>query len=148
MITLKKISLYELPELIYLCYKGDDDLLNKYHIAKLDLETAVQSTFGMIHTASKLKKLNNYKVIYQKQPIGYATTYDGNFLYSYGIAVKFRKKNILIDWWKEIKKVLDEDFGSMLHSNNIRAVEFLIKNGMQILHEDKQNQVLTFINSR
>lgn len=148
MITLKKISLYELPELIYLCYKGDDDLLNKYHIAKLDLETAVQSTFGMIHTASRIKKISCYKVVYQKQPIGYVVTYGGNFLYSYAIAMKFRKKDILKNWWNEVKKILDEDFSSMLYSNNVRAVEFLIKNGMKVMQEDKQNQVLTFINSK
>ncbi len=143
MINLKKISLYELPELIHLSYKGDNELLQKYHIAPMDLETAIQSTFSMIHTASRLKKLNIYKVIFEKQPIGYVVTYDDNFLYSYALAPKFRKKNILIDWWHEIRKVLDSDFRTMIYSNNTRAIDFLKRQSMAIEQEDKQNQIVT-----
>jgi hypothetical protein len=106
-IRLTKISLFELPELIHLCYKNDNDLLNKYHLAPMDLGSAIESTFGMIYTASRIKKLECYKVIYLKQPIGYVVSYDnGELLYSYAIAPKFRKKDILINWWQQVKGIL------------------------------------------
>lgn len=147
MIRLAKISLYELPELIAISYQGDNDLLQKYHIAPMDLQSAIESTFGMIYSVAQMKKAYYYKVVYQKQPIGYVVTFDGNFLYSYGIAVKFRKKDILIDWWEQVKQLLDDDFGTMLYGNNYRASDFLQKQGMKITQEDKQHNVLTFINS-
>lgn len=148
MVALKRISLFDLPKLIYISYKGDSDLLNEYHIAKMDLRSAVDSTFSMIMTASKIKDLKYYKVIYERQPIGYVATYDDNFLYSYGISVNFRKKDILIDWWKQIKKILVDDFNTMIYGNNTRAIEFLKKQGMKIIQEDKEHNVLTFINSK
>lgn len=148
MIRLTKISLFELPELIHLCYKDDSDLLQKYHLAPMDLGSAIESTFGMIYTASRIKKLSNYKVLYQKQPIGYVVTYEGNFLYSYAIAPKFRKKNILIDWWHEIKKILDRDFATMVYDNNHRAVKFLEKNGMKVAARDNEKGIITLINTQ
>lgn len=148
MVSLKKISLYELPDLIYRSYDGDKLLLDKYHIQRFSLINAVQSTFSMIHTASRIKQLCIYKVVYEKQPIGYVVTYDGNFLYSYAIAVKFRKKSILADWWQQVKKVLDKDFSTMIYGNNERAINFLKRNNMEVIQEDKQNNVLTLQNSR
>lgn len=147
MIRLAKISLYELPELIAISYQGDNDLLQKYHIAPMDLQSAIESTFGMIYSTAQMKKAVCYKVIYQKKPIGYVVTFDGNFLYSYAIAVKFRKKDILISLWDRVKSILDENFSSMLYSNNTRAANWLVKSGMKLVSEDKQNNVLTFINS-
>lgn len=114
----------------------------------MDLGSAIESTFGMIYTASRIKKLSNYKVLYQKQPIGYVVTYEGNFLYSYAIAPKFRKKNILIDWWHEIKKILDRDFATMVYDNNHRAVKFLEKNGMKVAARDNEKGIITLINTQ
>jgi hypothetical protein len=124
---------------------GDDDLLLKYHLAPMSLIDAVKSTFGMIASASKIKKLTYYKVLYNKQPIGYTVTFDNN-LYSYAINKKFRKKDILVAWWNEIKETLSDNFMSMLYSNNERAKNFLIKNGMKVF--DEKDNVITFINSQ
>jgi hypothetical protein len=124
---------------------GDDDLLLKYHLAPMSLIDAVKSTFGMIASASKIKKLTYYKVLYNKQPIGYTVTFDNN-LYSYAINKKFRKKDILIAWWDEIKETLSDNFMSMLYSNNERAKNFLLKMGMKVF--DEKDNVITFINSQ
>jgi hypothetical protein len=148
MVRLTKISLFELPELIHLCYKNDDDLLQKYHLAPMDLGSAIESTFGMIYTASRIKKLSIYKVVYQKQPIGYVVTYNGDFLYSYAIAPKFRKKDILINWWQEIKSVLKKEFATMVYDWNSRAAKFLEKNGMQLAAHDTEKKILTYINTK
>lgn len=132
MMYLKKIKLHVLYDLIRIAYEDDSDLLNKYHIKKLDLMSAVDSTFKMIYDASKIEKLINYAVIYDKKPIGYVTVFkDGTCLYSYAISVKYRKKEILREWFDKVEKVLSPDFYTMLYSNNLRAAKFLEKMGLE-----------------
>ncbi len=143
MITVKKISKTKLPELVALSYKDDQELFDKYHIAKLNFDGAVVSTLGLIHDASQKMILNYYKVIYKQQPIGYFVTFEG-CLYSFGIAIKFRIKDVLIGWFESVKKVLGNHFRALLYENNTRAIDHLKKQGMKIFNIE--NNVVTLIN--
>lgn len=148
MIRLKKISLHQINDMIKLSYHNDTDLFEKYHLPLLmpiKEEDAAKVTFEMIKDASKMKQLCNYKVLYNNLPIGYVTTFDNNFLYSYAINPKYRKKDILIDWWEKVKDELDDKFQTVIYANNERAIGFLLKQKMQIL--SRKNDVITFVNN-
>lgn len=143
MISIAKISLYQLPQYIELSYVGDEDLFNKYHIAPYDLKGCVVSTLLMIKEMSLARKLDYYKVMLDKTPIGYFVTGQDD-IYSFGINIKYRKKEILVEWFEHVKKILPEQFTCMLYNNNTRAIEFLVKNGFRIV-EDSINDNVTVL---
>jgi len=145
MITIKKISKSELPKLVGISYERDEELFEKYHIGKMNFPQAVLSTLDLIDDASKQLNLSYYKVIYQKQPIGYFVTF-GNYLYSFGIAMKYRKKDILVGWFLAVKKVLGKQFRALLYENNTRAISHLEKQGMKIIDIDNETKIVTLQN--
>src|ERR1700689_1281627 len=140
MITIKKISITQLPELIELSYKGDFDLLEKFHIAKFDLIGAKVTTMMMIDLDAKKMKFDYYKIIYDKKPVGYFVV--GNkYLYSFAINIKFRTQEIHELWWRKVKDILGKEFESRLYENNTRAIRFLEKRGMIVTTHNKDNSV-------
>jgi hypothetical protein len=141
MIRFVKISKNELQELVELAYKGDQELLDKYHVGKFTLFEAVSSTMGMINEMSEQQKLTYYKVLWQKKAIGYVVVFQ-DFLYSFGVNIKFRIAEILTSWWNEIMKVLGGRFICMLFKNNTRAIEYLERRGMRILDEKEHSITL------
>lgn len=145
MITIKKISKSELPKLVAISYEKDEELFDKYHIGKMNFPQAVLSTLDLIDDASKELKLSYYKVVYQKQPIGYFVTFDG-YLYSFGISMRFRKKDILVGWFVAVKKVLGLNFRAMLYENNTRAISHLEKQGMKVIDIDQETKIVTLQN--
>lgn len=144
MITIKKISRIEVWSLVELSYQGDDDLFEKYHVAKMRFEDCVKCTIDMIEKVAREKNLVCYKIMFNKKAIGYMITFT-DFLYSYAINIKFRKKNILTEWWKQVRKIMGRQFATGLYENNTRAIEFLKKQGMQFV--GKSNDILVFINN-
>lgn len=147
MVTLKKISLPEVRKGVAIAYDGDQELFDKYHVAPCDFFHACMITLEMIRDTAKQEKLSYYKVVYKQINIGYVVIFH-DFLYSYGINPKFRKKEILIQWWAEIKKLLGKRFVTMLYENNIRALKFLEKQGMKIAQVDEANKTITLINEK
>lgn len=141
MITIKKISKTEIPSLIATAYEGDSELLDKYHSENMhgdvNFPIAVLSTLDTIDDVSKTRKLSYYKVIYQKKAIGYFVTFE-DFLYSFGINIKYRNREVLIGWFEAVKKVLGKHFRCMLYDINTRAINHLQKQGMKIVHKDEE----------
>ncbi len=144
MVRLVKISKPELLPNVAIAYEDDTELFDKYHIAKMGFMDCVVATMGMIMDASVEKDLRYYKVLYKNESVGYVVEFD-NFLYSYGINIKFRKKDILIDWWQQVKNIMGGNFMTMLYENNSRAVQFLEKNGMETMHVDKENHSIVLV---
>jgi hypothetical protein len=148
MITIKKISKTEIPSLVEMSYLGDDELINKYHPLCLDgktnMEMAIIDTLHKIHEASQEVKLNYYKVIFQKKPIGYFVTFD-NFLFSFSINKKYRTKENLIGWFTQVKKTLSKPFQCVLHTNNTRVIDHLIKQGMIRYKDNEEDKVTTLV---
>lgn len=145
MITEKKISKSELPSLVAISYENDQELFDKYHVGKMNFPTAILSTLDLIDEASREFKLSYYKVIYQKKPIGYFVIFDG-YLYSFGIAMKYRKKEILQGWFQCVKKVLPKHFRALLYENNTRAISHLEKQGMKVVDVDPETKIVTLEN--
>lgn len=139
MVYLVEISKDELPEIILFSYKGDKDLLNKYHIQKFTLKEAVKSELDSIDNISKQIEFDYFKVLYQNKSIGYVVS-SGSFLYSFAISIEYRTKNILQSWWVELKNRLGENFKCGLMSNNTRAIRYMEARGMRIEYENPLNK--------
>lgn len=138
MIKFEKISLDELKKLIYLSCENDNELAEKYHSLNLGkrgeytLEECINETFERIVDAEEEVGLDKYKVIYQGEEIGYVTLFE-DILYSYAIGMKYRTKEILPLWWKGICNLFENEFVTMIYSNNTRCLNFLLKNNMEIV---------------
>lgn len=144
MVTIKKISKPELPELIKVSYEGDIKLIQEFHPAKSDEYGTILSTVEMIEDVSKEKKCSYYKVMADKKPIGYFVVWEG-FLYSFAINIKYRTKEVLMNWWQQVKSVLGKVFQTMLYEENHRGIAFLLKQGMKI--KSKHENIVTLINN-
>lgn len=145
MVTIKKISVNELPKLIQMSYEGDNGIFKYLPGNHSHYMTSVNGELLNIYQLSKDKRLRYYKVIYQKKPIGYFVTFE-NVLYSFAINIKYRKKDILLHWWKELKKTLNKGFTCYLDEQNERAINFLQKNNMKISDKDEENKTVILIN--
>lgn len=143
MIRVTKISFGQLPRLVELAYENDQELFEKYHIKPMGLDDCVKSTMGLIEEVAQTKDLIYYKILWNNEPIGYFIIYD-NVLYSYAIAVRFRKKDILIAWWEEIKNIMPDIFATGLFENNTRAIAFLEKQGMIV--SERRDNIITLLN--
>jgi len=144
MITLKKISLNELPPLVQYSYLGDEDLFNKYFTGADNYMGCVNAQLMMIYEMGESAKMNYYKVVYQKKAIGYVVSFE-NCLYSFCINVKYRKKDVLLSWWDKLCKLMNKNFVCALYKKNERAINFLERNGMKVIEEDAENEIVTLI---
>jgi hypothetical protein len=140
-----KISKHELKNLIEIGYSGDKELLEKYHVQKFEFSQAVNSTMGMIDQQSSMCDLKYFKIVYNKKPIGYFITGFNN-LFSFAINIKYRKKDILVEWWQTVKKELGEYFDCNLFLNNTRAIKFLQKQGMKIFGIKREHNFVKLLN--
>ena len=140
----QKISFYELPQAVEVSYEGDKALLQKYHVApNMTLKQCVMETMKMIFATSKHYQLSYYKVLNEKKCIGYIVVFD-EFLYSFGLNIKSRTKEIKEAFWQEIKELLGDRFAASLYDNNFRACKYLENQGMIIITHDKENHLLIF----
>lgn len=145
MITIKKISVNELPILVKIAYDGDNDLFNKYVGNNSEYMTCVNGELMNIYELAKDKRLKYYKVCYQKKPIGYFVTFE-NCLYSFAININYRKKDILLAWWDKVKKTMNTGFGCYLYKKNERAINFLKRNRMKVVEENDEYDSVFLIN--
>lgn len=146
MVELKKISKFDLPKAVRIAYEGDAELFEKYHVGKFDLDGAVASTLNMIFQMVEWEDLemDYYSVMFNGEAIGYICTYPNN-LYSFGINKKYRKKEVLLDWWEAVKSIFNGKFITMLYPNNTRAIRFLKKMGM-VEVDGVENNCITLLN--
>ena len=86
-----------------------------------------------------------FKVVIEKgKTIGYIVFKEATLI-SFGLAIEYRQRKYLNEFFSLIKKELRGRFVCMLWSRNIRAVKFLMKNGLKIL--DTNPEVTTLIKS-
>jgi hypothetical protein len=142
MIYVKKIQLKELPELVKFSYEDDNDLFEKYHVAKMDLHRCVMSTLVMIGETARNYQLQYYKVMDNKKAIGYFIIFN-ECLYSFAINIHYRTKKVLTNWWKHVLRVLGTHFMCSLNANNSRALKFLERQGMKVISQDESLIILS-----
>lgn len=146
MITIKKISINELPKLVALSYEKDEEFFAKYHGDNSTYIACVNAELLNIYQMAEKHKMDYYKVVYMKKPIGYFVACDDICLYSFSINMRFRKKEILIKWFSEIKKQMKTGFWCCLYQKNTRAISFLEKNRMKIVETNDDNKTVTLVN--
>ena len=149
MIELVKIDFEELAYFVDVAYVYDNELLTKYHVAEYSLEDAVKETMRMIEVTSADVEGNGeemfyFGVLWNKNEIGYCVTFRNN-LYSFGINLGSRTKEILSQFWLKIKEILGDKFITMLYPNNTRAINWLKRCGMCEI-EDAEQFCVTLIN--
>jgi hypothetical protein len=137
MVTVKRISKNELPRVVEIAFRGDTDLFKKYHQANSDEETSIKNTVDRIIDTATIYDLTFYKVIFEKKVIGYfVVAEEPKLLYSFGINIKYRTKQVIGKWWEVTKKQLPKEFKVMLYKKNTRAIDFMQRNGMKVINED------------
>ena len=138
MITLEKISIFELPKLVEISYKDDYDLLSKYWGEDLSLIEAVNETMNAIKKYQEETNMQHCMVVNDGEEIGYVSFFPNN-LYSFGININHRTKEILEEFWEAIKDILGDNFICLLFPQNTRAINFLKKCGMVEIEGIEQN---------
>jgi len=145
MIKLVKITIFELPELVGIAYIGDDDLLLHYWGDDFNLEEAVNETMFMVKTVNKEVEVECYSVVLDGEEVGYVCKIPNN-LYSFGININYRKKDILIEFWDRVKELMEDSFICMLYPQNTRAISFLKKQGL-VEVEGVENNCTVLLNT-
>lgn len=127
----KKITYEELESAIRIAFEGDGDIYRFY-----DKNVIVTSLDELV--SDIMKKVSGYPmarfkaICYKKKVVGYFV-YDEGLLISFALNVKYRTPEHLSDFFGRIKHTINGLFYCHLWSRNIRAVKFLMKQGMQIV---------------
>lgn len=140
MVTLQTIHYGYLPSLIHEAFKGDRSLINEYHRINGSLNTCVKDTFYQIDKASREgTALDFYGVFRDGEPIGF-TVLGKKMLFSFGIQITHRQKEVVTTWWQLVRDKLGPEFVTWLFKKNSRAIAFLLRNDMEI-HEETEDIV-------
>lgn len=126
----EQVNIEQLKEYVELVYRGDDDLLNTYHIdPPYTFEEGVEETMQAIKNVSEQTPTEHYGVLKDGEKIGYFVAFENN-LYSFGIAIGERTRGILREFWGKIVEIVGNEFICVLYKNNTRAINWLEKCGM------------------
>jgi len=114
-------------ELMIELLSTDEDLLSTYHILAPNSAQVCAE-----RTVADLKKANAYVYTLEneEETIGYYGIEHGlsvDFLTGFFIKPKYRTKERITDFWKEVEGHFNKDFYVGVHIKNTRAIEFLNK---------------------
>jgi hypothetical protein len=129
------ISLQDVEPYVYHAFNEDEELLHIYHISPGTLDHCVEHTMNFIkeNAAFYGEDMKFYKLLFLGKSIGYTVFIKNasqpNELYSFGINIKFRKQDILINWLEGVKENIGNDYTVALWEKNSRAINFFKKNG-------------------
>lgn len=143
-VRLVKIDRRSLSYHVKLAFDGDRELMDNYHISPGTLNHCVAHTMEFIEQNADHYKddIEFYAVVYNVETvIGYTIIIRNathpNELYSFGINVKYRQKDILMAWMDQVKEKIGEPFYIVLWSKNTRAINFFEKNGFLVQRTSK-----------
>lgn len=140
MVTISRITKKKANKLIELAFLGDSELLEKYHAVNDNMQDSIEHTIERIDVCSMAYELKFYKVEVDGESAGFFVIGD-NFLYSFGLNLRFRKKEILLQWWAMVCRELKPNFICMMNKKNTRGINFLKRQGMIIISNG--NEILT-----
>ena len=142
MISFKEIPFKDLLKYVAIAFDGDNELVEKYHFADKNLHDTIVNNVDNIKQMKAQYPLKFYSVNVFNNPIGF-TVGNENLLYSFGINKEFRTKEIVLGWWEEVRRMTD-DFVCCLYPENTRAINFFIRNGMEIFEQNNNNVTLIY----
>ena len=124
-------------------FAGDAELLEQYHTSPGPLKHCVENTMQFINenAAYYKKDMEFYALVFGGQVIGYTIVIKNdkvpNELYSFGINMAFRIKEVVTSWLKAVKEILGVPYYIVLWSRNTRAINFFEKNGFAVQRTSK-----------
>lgn len=126
-------------------FSDDTDLVSKYHCVDGTFQMCVTDTYFKIKQASSLYPMEWYNIHEGDAIIGYVVTCKTySFLYSFGMNIGYRTPSNMITYFDKISCLFDGGFTCGLWAKNIRAIEYLMKNGMKISNQDKETVHLIY----
>lgn len=132
----------ELTKYVRIAFKGDADLMDKYHILQGSLGECVADTVKRIEEIKD--PLEYYALVFEEEAIGF-TVIGESFLLSFGINIRLREKIIVMDWWRQVCRMLDDKFVTWIFKKNTRTIKFLERNGMYKAAESEQQDFYNLI---
>ncbi len=135
--------LEEIRQYVENAFNGDINLLNTFHTSPGTLQHCVENTMGLIKESADYYKddMKFFAVVVDGVPVGYTITVKNsqlpNELYSFGINISHRKKDILLAWLKAIEEKIGKPYYIVLWSKNTRAINFFERNGFAVERTNK-----------
>ena len=143
LIFFREVTFEDLKPLIELGFGDDPELMSKYQQLPTEFEETVQRNVDNIREMSEHLPLSYYKVLWGEEVIGFTVLeFANSILYSFGINIKFRKKEVVTEWIEKVEQLFKGSFQCVLWDKNERAINFLIRNGMKPFKRDGKNTFL------
>lgn len=142
-LTLTKIKPEDIRPYIWLAFQDDEELLTNIHISPGTLDHCVDHTFESIKKEADFYKgdIAFYIVSCNGVHVGFTITINNdprpNELYSFGINIKHRNKDLLVGWLKAVSELLAYSYYIVLWSKNDRAIQFFKRNGFSVIKDNK-----------
>ena len=137
------IPIEDLHEFVSVAFKEDTELMKYCHCSTMEelILTNVENTREL----AKTKDVKCYGMFLEQTPIGF-TVISEKLLYSFGINLYCRQKEVKAIWLNWLKRVFDNNFVIPLYRKNTRAINYFLKNGFEKLSED--DKVIYLITSK
>lgn len=132
----RSIEYEQLKPFIKIVFKDDNKIFDYYdpNVNPVSVEEIIQDIYKKV---GEYADANIYGVYDKSKPIGYIVS-KGNRLISFGLAMEYRFRKYLNNFFNIIKGLLGSNFYCLLWTRNIRATKWLVKNGMKAIYHDNQ----------
>ena len=127
--TTKEITYHQLSQAVRIAFQNDIQIISLYdpNVEINSIEDIVIDIPRKIKTFASAVLIGVYE---KNELIGYFA-YQGRILISFSIAVEYRQRKYLREFFYLINKELKKDFVCYLWKKNGRACKWLQKNGME-----------------
>lgn len=109
---------------------NDDHKIFDYYDPNVNPESVEEIIQDIYKKVGEYPDANIYGVYEKNKQIGYIVS-KGNRLISFGLAMEYRFRKYLNNYFNVIKGLLGSNFYCLLWTRNIRAAKWLIKYGMK-----------------
>lgn len=141
----KEATYKELESAVRTAFADDKEIFKFYdkNAVVTNLDDLVQDVMRKLKEHVPIFPDTTFKTIWDKGKIVGYLAYKKETLISFGLCVEYRQRKYLKEFFSIIKKELHGPFLCSLWSRNIRAVKWLMKNGLRIL--DTNPHITTLI---
>jgi len=129
-----RIPVNGLQEFVSVAFEEDSDLLTEYSDYST-MEELIQTNVANTVELAKTKEVKCYGMFLEQTPIGF-TVLSEKMLYSFGINIYCRQKDIKTGWLNWLNSVFDNNFVVCLYRKNTRAINYFLKNGFEEFNKD------------
>lgn len=131
---IKQISYKELEKAVYSAFDGDNKIIELYD-PNVTVNSNEEIVSDVVRKIKEYGEVNKYGVYDKNILIGYIVNKE-NQLISFGLSVNYRTDKFLQSFLSAIKTQVGNNFFVYLWQKNIRAIKFLIKNGLEVTFTD------------